>query len=122
MMPVQAVRKPVFAFRKMGNNMDIGKIIRIVAVLVAIVAGLIDLPQEAALIATLGLVAGYFVEEEYSQRFLIGVLALSLAYGSLGPVWIIGDYLTAVLGSVSALINAAACTVIVMGLVKRLKP
>ncbi len=121
-MPGQAAVLAVFAIRKMGNNMDTGKIIRLGAVLVAVVAGLIDLPQEAAIVATLGLVAGYFIEEEYSQRFLIGVLALALAYGSLDPVWFIGYYLTAILGSVSALLNAAACTVIVMGLVKRLKP
>jgi len=102
--------------------MELKKLVRLVAVLVAVVAAFIDLPAEATIIATLGLGAGFFVEEEYSQRFLIGVLALALAYGSLGPVWIIGGYLTDILGSVSALLNAAACTVIVMGLAKRLKP
>lgn len=102
--------------------MEIGKIVRLVAVLVAVGAAFIDLPAEATIIATLGLLAGFFVEETYSQRFLIGVLALALAYGSLGPVWLVGDYLTEILGSVSSLLNAAACTVIVMGLAKRLKP
>ena len=95
---------------------------RLFSILVAVVAAFVNLPEEATIIATLGLVAGFFVEEEYSQRFLIGVLALALAYGSLGPVWIIGGYLTDVLGSVSSLLNAGACAVIVMGLVKRLKP
>ena len=85
-------------------------------------AAFVDLPEEAAIIALLGLIGGYFVEEDYSQRFLIGALALALAYGSLGPIWLVGGYLTAVLGSVSSLFNAAACTVIVMGLVKRLSP
>ena len=102
--------------------MEIGKIVLLFALLVTAAAAVVTLPEEAAIIATLGLVAGFFVEEEYSQRFLIGVLALALAYGSLGPVWIIGGYLTDVLGSVSSLLNAGSCTVIVMGLVKRLKP
>ncbi len=102
--------------------MEIGKILRLAAILVAVVAAFVDLPEEAAIIALLGLIGGYFIEEDYSQRFLIGALALALAYGSLGPIWLVGGYLTAVLGSVSSLFNAAACTVIVMALVKRLSP
>jgi hypothetical protein len=108
--------------KKKGITMDLGKIVRLIAVLVAVVAAFLDLPAEATIIATLGLAAGFFIEEEYSQRFLLGVLALALAYGSLEPVWIIGAYLTDILASVSALLNAAACTVIVMGLINRLKP
>ena len=102
--------------------MEYGKILRQVAVLVAVVAAFVNLPEEAAIIALLGLAGGYFIEEDYSQRFLIGALALALAHGALGPIWVVGEHLTAVLGSVSSLFNAAACTVIVMGLVKRLKP
>jgi len=102
--------------------MEFSKIIRLIAVLVAVVAAFIDLPEEAAIIATLGLVGGYFIEDDYAQRFLVVALTLALAYGALGPVWVIGSYLTAILGSASAMFNAAACTVIVMGLIKRLKP
>mgnify|MGYP001201195605 CR=1 FL=1 len=102
--------------------MEYGKILRQVAVLVAVVAAFVDIPEGAAIIALLGLTGGYFIEEDYSQRFLIGALALALAHGALGPIWVVGEHLTAVLGSVSSLFNAAACTVIVMGLVKRLKP
>lgn len=102
--------------------MDLAKILRLVAVLVAVVAAFVDLPEEAAIIALLGLVGGYFIEEEYAKTFLITALALALAYGSLGPIWVVGGYLTAILGSVSSLYNAAACTVIVMALIKRLSP
>lgn len=102
--------------------MELGKIIRLIGILVAVVAAFIDLPEKMAVIALLGVVGGYFIEEEYSQRFLIGALALALAHGSLEPIWYIGESLTAVLASVSSLFNAAACTVIVMGLVKRLSP
>ena len=103
--------------------MDTSKIIRLVAVLVAIAAAFFHHPQEAAVIAVLGLVAGYFIEEERATAFLVMTLALALVHDvALGPIWVIGGYLTAILGSLSALANAAACTVIGVGLYNRLKP
>jgi hypothetical protein len=102
--------------------MGLSKIVRLVALLIAIVAAFVNLPQEAAIVALAGVVGGYFIEEEYASRFLIGTLALAMVHGSLQPVWGVGPYLTAILGSVSALFNAAACTVIVMGVINRLKP
>ena len=102
--------------------MDLGKIIRIVAVLAAVVFGLVAVPQGAMIIAVLGLVAGYFVEEEYASRFLIGAVALGVSYSALASIPAIGGYLTAILASLSALFYAGACTVIVMGVVNRLKP
>ncbi len=102
--------------------MDVGRIIWPVAVLVAVVAAFVNIPEEAAIIAVLGLVGGYFVEEERATTFLIMALALALVHGALGPVWIIGSYLTDILGSVSSLVNAAACTVIGVGIYKRLRP
>jgi hypothetical protein len=102
--------------------MDIGKIVRLVAVLVAVLAGFINLPEEAAVIAVLGAVGGFFVEKDQTQQFLIVALALALVHGALGPVWVVGKYLTYILASLSGLYNAAACTVIVVRLVERLKP
>ncbi len=102
--------------------MDVGKIIRIVAVLAAVVLGLVAVPQGGMIIAVLGLVAGYFIEEEYASRFLIGAVALGVSQGALASIPAVGGYLTAILGSLSALFYAGACTVIVMGLVNRLKP
>ena len=103
--------------------MEVTKIIRLVAVLVAVVAAFVNIPEEAAIIAVLGVVGGYWIEEEYASRFLVGALALALiAQGALVDIWVVGPPLTAILGSVSSLFNAAACTVIVMGLYNRLKP
>ncbi len=103
--------------------MDASKIIRLVAVLVAIAAAFFHHAQEAAVIAVLGLVAGYFIEEERATAFLVVALTLNLVHGvALDPIWVIGDHLTAILGSLSALANAAACTVIGVGLYNRLKP
>ncbi|TDJ10274.1 MAG: hypothetical protein E2O63_06040 [Gammaproteobacteria bacterium] len=102
--------------------MDASKIIRLVAVLVAIVAAFVAIPEEAAIIAVLGLVAGYFIEEERATAFLVMALALYMVSGALGPIWVIGEYLTAILASLSSLVNAAACTVIGVGIYNRLKP
>ncbi len=103
-------------------NMDLAKIVRLVAVLFAVVAGLVAIPQSAAIIAVLGLVAGWFVEEDRRINYMLATLTLALVHGALGPIPAIGGYLTDVLGSLSALLNAGACTVIVMAIYDRVKP
>ena len=100
--------------------MDASKIIRLVAVLVAILAVFVDIPSSAAVIAVLGLVGGYYVEE--ATAFLVTALALGVVNGALGDVWFIGPYLSDILGSLSSLLNAAACTVITLGIYNRVKP
>lgn len=102
--------------------MDVGKIIRLVAIVFAVAAGLAEIPQEAVIIAVLGLVGGWFIEEDYATRFLVGVLALAMVHNALGDIPWAGEYLTKILGSVSELFNAAAITVIAVGVFNRLKP
>ncbi len=103
-------------------NMDLAKIVRLVAVLFAVVAGVVAIPQSAVIIALLGLVAGWFVEEDRRINYMLATLTLALVHGALGPIPAIGGYLTDVLGSLSALLNAGACTVIVMAIYDRVKP
>ena len=74
------------------------------------------------IIAILGIVGGYFVEEDRRIPFMLATLTLALAHGALGPIPVIGSYLTDILGSVSALFNAGACTVIVVATIDRVKP
>ena len=52
------------------------------------------------------------------------VLALTLAtvHGALGAIPGIGEYLSAILASLSGAASAAACTVIVMQVIDRVKP
>ena len=102
--------------------MDLAKIIRIVGVVLAIAAGVVTIPQSALLIAVVGLVGGYFVEEDRRVPFMVLCLTLSMAHGALGAIPGVGAHLTAILGSLSSLVNAAACTVIVMTIVERVKP
>ena len=102
--------------------MDVAKIVRLVAVIFAVVAGVVTIPQAAVIIAVLGLVVGYFVEEERRLHFMVAALTLALAHGALGAIPVVGVHLTDALGSLSALFNAAACTVIVMAIIDRLRP
>jgi hypothetical protein len=103
-------------------NMDLSKIVRLVAVIFAVVAGVVAIPQSAVIIAILGLVAGWFVEEDRRINYMLATLTLALVHGALGPIPAIGGYLTDILGSLSALLNAGACTVIVMAIYDRVKP
>ena len=102
--------------------MDLAKIVRLVAVLFAVAAGLVVIPQSAVIIAVLGLAGGWFVEEDRRGPYMLTTLTLALVHGALGPIPAIGGYVTDILGSLSALLNAGACMVIVMAIVDRLKP
>ncbi|MFT5501966.1 MAG: hypothetical protein ACI88G_002107 [Woeseiaceae bacterium] len=102
--------------------MDTPKIVRLVALLFAVVAGVVTIPESAMIIAILGLVGGYFVEEDRRIHFLLATLTLALVHGALGPIPVIGGYLTDILGSMSSLFNAGACTVIVVATIDRVKP
>ena len=102
--------------------MDASNIIRLVAVLVAVLAAFVDIPSSAAVIAVLGLVGGYYVEEDRATAFLVTALALGVVHGAVGDVWVIGPHISAILGSLSSLLNAAACTVIALGIYNRVKP
>jgi hypothetical protein len=103
--------------------MDTGKIIRLVAVLVAVVIGLgVPIPQGAVIIAVLGLVAGYFIEDSRVVYLLVATLVLNAASMGLDPIPWVGDYLTGIFESLSDLFNAGALTVITMQTIKALKP
>ena len=103
--------------------MDIGKIVKLVTLLVAIVAGVMGgFPQSALIVAILGLVSGYFVDEENHKRLLLMTLALIAVQGSLGVIPGIGGYISGALGGIAAALSAASITVIVTILVNAVKP
>lgn len=103
--------------------MGVGKIIQIVAVLAAIVAGLWSgFPEAAMVIAVLGAVAGWFVATEDRQRVLIAAIALSIVSGGLGAIPGVGSYISGVMGSLGNLYAAGAITVILVALYEKLKP
>jgi len=103
--------------------MGVDKIVKLVGVLVAVVAGLMGGFQYSdLLIVLLGIGGGWFTAEEDRQRLLIAALALALVAGAYGPIPAVGEYLTAALGGLSSLLNAAAATAIVLGTIDRIKP
>ena len=105
--------------------MGAGQIIKIVTVVVALVAGLLGgFPQSALIIAVLGAVSGYFIDDDDRMRFLVAALAISAFSGALGVIPFVGQYISAALGSngLAAAYAAGAVTVIVFGLIDKLKP
>ena len=103
--------------------MGVGKIIQIIAVLAAIVAGLWSgFPEAAMVIAILGAVAGWFVAEEDRQRILIAAIALSIVSGALGSIPAVGEHISNVMGSLGSLYAAGSITVILVALYEKLKP
>jgi hypothetical protein len=105
--------------------MGVGKIIQIVAVLAAVVAGLWSgFPEAGIVIAVLGAVAAWFVAEEDRQRVLIAAIALSVAgiSGGLGAIPAIGEHISSVMASLGSLYAAGAVVIVLVALYEKLKP
>lgn len=105
--------------------MGVGKIIHIIGVVIALVAGVMGgFPQSAVVIAVIGAVGGWFIVEEDRMRFLVATIALTAVSGALGVIPGIGPYISMALGAggLTSLYQAAAVTVIVVALVEKLKP
>lgn len=102
--------------------METGKILKLLALAFALASGLTDIPHAAAIIAVLGAIAGVFVLLDDAVQFLVVTLTLALVHGALGPLPVIGPYLTDMLAGASALFNAAACVVLLRIMTLRLDP
>ena len=95
--------------------MKLLKIIRVAALLIAIVAAFYPLWYAAIGLVLLGLAAGFMgVEEERRMMYLVTAVALTTVAGSLGALPVVGDLLTAILTNLSTVINAGAVAVIAM--------
>ena len=95
--------------------MDTIKIIRIAAVAVAIIAAFVAIPYIALILVALGLAIGFMgVPEERRLIFMVTAVTLASVTGALGGIPAIGEYLTAILSNMSAIINAGAVVVILM--------
>ena len=105
--------------------MGVGKIIQLVGLLVAVVAGLMSgFPQSDLLVAVLGLVGGYFINKDDRMRFLVATLALLAVSGALGDGVIpqVGEHISNALGGLADLFSAAAITAILVGTYEAVKP
>ncbi len=88
--------------------MSIERIASILAILVAVVAAFVAFPFSGALMAVLGLVAGWFIAQQDHVRVIASAVLLATSAGALGAIPAVGEYLTAILTNVGAVIAAAA--------------
>ena len=95
--------------------MDTAKIVRIVALVVAVAAAFVSIPYIGLIIAVVGIVLGILaVETEHRMFFLVIAVALAQVSGAFGVIPAVGTYISDIMGNVSAIVNAAALTVILM--------
>jgi len=98
------------------------KIVRIVGVALAVAVALIPaIPMGGLILAIAGLAVGYYVSADNRKNlFLMVIVLASGAAGAVDAIPGIGAYITDILGSLEALLAAAAVTVIVMVVKERL--
>ncbi len=101
--------------------MDTAKIVRIVALAVAVIGAFVAIPQAALIMAVVGLALGFLaVTEERRMMFMVTTITLALVSGSLGSVPAVGGYLDAILGNLSSILNAGSVAVILLIIKDRL--
>ncbi len=90
------------------------KIVRMLATAVAVIAAFVTIPYDALIMAVLGIGIGYYVEADRRMLYLVTAVALSTAAvsGGLGAIPMAGDYVSAIFGNISTIINAGALVVI----------
>ena len=96
------------------------KIVRMVATAAAVgFAFWTTFEYATLLMVILGLGIGYVVEADRRTRYLVTVVALSVAGGGLGAIPAAGEYITAIFGNVSTIINAGALVMIGTGIYEK---
>jgi len=98
------------------------KIVRIIGVGLAVAIAVIPgIPMGGLILAIAGLAVGYYVSADNRKNlFLMVIVLASGAAGAVDAIPGIGSYITDILGSLEALLAAAAVTVIVMVVKERL--
>jgi hypothetical protein len=95
--------------------MSLVKTIRIAAILIAVIAAFAMIPGIDILLAVTGLALGFLtVRAEHRLSFLVSALALGAVAGALGPLPLIGEFLTKILANASAMLHAGAVGVILL--------
>ena len=96
--------------------MNAVKIIRILALALAVVAAFVaDIPYAGLGLVILGAANGFMgVTEDRRLIYLVTAGVLSIAAGAWGSVPAVGEYLTAIFTNVSTVLNAGVLSVVVM--------
>lgn len=100
--------------------MSIARIIWIVSLLAAIVLSFVDMAQAGMVLAILGLVGGYFSDQEHRLGLIIAAMFLAAggaaAWGSIPGV---GEYLTAIFKNYAMVLSAGALMAVCKTTVER---
>ncbi|MBL4854642.1 MAG: hypothetical protein JKY25_10445 [Robiginitomaculum sp.] len=102
--------------------MSIARIIWIVSLLAAVIFAFVSgFAYEGAILAVLGIISGWFVDKEHRLGLLIAAIFMTgagaTAWGGIPAP--IGGHLTAVLGSIGAVLAAAGVTAVLRRLLER---
>ena len=102
--------------------MSLGKIVRIINVVVVLAVALVPaVPMGGLWLALAGLVLGYYVASDNRvSLILIAVFLGAGGDGALGSIPAIGGYLTSILSSAGAALAAAAVTIFALVTYERL--
>jgi hypothetical protein len=101
--------------------MNVAKILLIIVVLISVASAFAGIPYLGAVTAIVGLVYGVMgVEDSRRVYMLVAAVALGTSMGALGGIPVVGEYLTAMLSTLSAFAGAAAMGVIGKGISERL--
>lgn len=93
--------------------MNAKKIVLIIGMVLALVAGFVNVPYAAFALVVLGLVLGFLgIGDSDRLLFLVMTVALAAVAGVLGVIPEIGKLLAVILSNVSTLISAAAIVII----------
>jgi hypothetical protein len=102
---------------------QVAMIARLIAVVVAIVSGIVDvIPFAAAILIVLGVVASPAVEEDQRAPLMLATLVLLGVGGELSAIPAVGDILAAIINNLGLAYLGAALGVILTVLAQRLKP
>jgi len=100
--------------------MNAAKIIRILALLLAIVMAFVSVPYGALGLAVLGLLNGFMgVEEERRINYLLMAIALTMSASALNMVPAVGSYLTAIFSNIAAVLQAGVLALLILVIKER---
>lgn len=103
--------------------MSIARIIWCVSALAAVILAFVSADSFAyggALLAVLGLVSGWFVDQEHRLGLIIAAIFLAGSAGAWGAIPAVGEYLTDIFASYGSVLSAAALMAIGRTTVERL--
>lgn len=100
--------------------MNAAKIIRILALLLAVVMAFASVPYGALGLAVLGLLNGFMgVEEDRRIPYLLMAIALTMSASALNMVPAVGSYLTAIFSNIAAVLQAGVLALLILVIKER---